>query len=84
MKVNAVKNFRNNLRAAMLAKKISQRDMAEKSHLTHPYINRVLTGKADPSLEVADALADAIGVSVSVLILPEKNFSEQVLTGGNR
>lgn len=65
--MNATKQFRDRLRDAMERKKISQRDLAKIASTSYAGLNRILQGKQVPTLDVADRLADAVGVSLSTL-----------------
>ena len=76
----AVKNFRQNLRSAMQAKNISQRNLASASQMSYPHVNRILQGHAGPGLRQCDLLAKAVGISLEVLLLPPKEFSKWLLT----
>lgn len=78
MKVQAEKNFRTNLRNVMAKLQLSQRDLAEKAGSGQTFINRVLNGKSSPSIEFADRIADAVGVSLESLITNPKNFSNNI------
>ena len=72
----AAKNFRRNLRRAIEAQGITQRDLAIKAKTAYPYVNRVLQGVAIPSLELAERLAAAAGASLEDLIDSPKNFAK--------
>jgi transcriptional regulator with XRE-family HTH domain len=65
--MNTTDNFRLRLRAAMLEKKLSQREVARKAATSYAGLNRILRGKQVPTLELAYRLAAAIGVSLSSL-----------------
>lgn len=84
MSMCALANFRKNVRAAMRFRGVSQRALAKKAGLTHPYVNRILTNKVEPSLTVCDRIADALDIECSRLIEPEKKFSLVLLTCGSR
>ena len=68
MIVQATNTFRENLREAMDARGISQRDLAEKAGTGYPNLNRVLTGKQNVTLELADRLADALDLTLTELL----------------
>lgn len=57
----ARKTFRTRLRAICRVMGISQRELARRAGLTHVHVNRVLQGKAEPSLAVCESLAKAVG-----------------------
>lgn len=64
------------MRAAMEAAGLSQRALAEKAEVTHPYINRILTDKVEPSLPMCDRIADALKIPFAELISDPKKFSK--------
>jgi len=66
--MQATREFRKRLRSAMESKNISQRELAEKVGTGHSGINRILQGKQVPTLDLADRLADAVGVALSELL----------------
>lgn len=72
--------FRTNLRAAMLAKGITQRELAIESETSYPYVNRVLCGLTAPTLPRCEKLADAIGFRLSDLIQSPNKFRSLLLT----
>lgn len=74
MNVQALKNFRVNLRALMEARGISQRDLADSAGISYPHVNRILMDKVEPSLPICDQLADALDVPLTDLLsAPSKN-----------
>ncbi len=74
MQVIAAKNFRENLRVAMKNEGISQRDMGKLCGVSYPFVNRVLTGKAVPDLDMCDTFAKSVGYSTDVMLLAPKEF----------
>lgn len=68
MHVQATDNFRKHLREAMERAGISQRELAERAATAHPGINRILQGKQVPTLDLADRIADAVGVPLHELL----------------
>lgn len=74
MHVQAVQNFRGNVRSAMRAKGWSQDKLATTADLSRPFLNRVLQGKQEPSLEVCDRIADALHYPLSDLLASPKKF----------
>lgn len=66
--MDSLKNFRVNVAIAMRAKGMSYRALAEAAGMGYPFLNRIVTGKANPSIDVADKLADALGVQLSQLL----------------
>lgn len=72
----AIDNFRTNLRHAMKILEISQRDLAKHAQTGYPYLNRILKGKADPSLPMCDRLAEATGYTLECLIQSPSEFQQ--------
>lgn len=66
--MQATDTFRKRLREAMHLAGISQRELAERAHTAHPGINRILQGKQVPTLDLADRIADAVGVPLAELL----------------
>lgn len=66
--MQAANTFRERLREAMNRAGISQRELAERADTGYPGINRILQGKQTPTIELADRLADAVGVPLSDLL----------------
>lgn len=85
MQVNAQENFRQNLRAAMEARGLSQRQIAKEHGMSYTYLNRVLClGKdADdapkPTLEICEKLASAVGFALVDLLQSPKKFHDSLL-----
>lgn len=82
--MNALANFRRNVRTAMEAAGLTQRAFAEKAGMSYPYINRILTEKVEPSLPMCDRIADKLGYSVAQLLSDPKKFSREMLTSVSR
>ena len=76
----AYRDFRVNLRAALDAKGVSQREFADKCKTSVSYINRVLCGRVQPSVDQADEMARAIGYRLADLLVSPKKFRELLLT----
>ena len=74
MHVQAVQNFRTNVRVAMSARGWSQERLAHEAELSRPFLNRVLQGKQEPSLEVCDRIADALHSELAALLSSPKKF----------
>lgn len=51
-----------------LKRKLSQRALATKAHMSQAYLCRIETGTVDPSLSTLKRLAEALGVSISELV----------------
>ena len=58
------------------AKKLTQQDLAEKVHITRQMISAIENG-ANPSIDTAKKIAEALGVSVAEIIdvLMEKEIA---------
>jgi transcriptional regulator with XRE-family HTH domain len=66
--MQATEMFRDRLRAAMVRTGVTQRELARRAETAQPFVNRVLQGRQTPSLDVADRLADAVGVTLAELL----------------
>lgn len=62
--------FRDNLRAAMTAKGITQRELADRAGVNAVTVSRIFSGFSEPSLEMCEKLANALNMR------PEKTFSK--------
>jgi transcriptional regulator with XRE-family HTH domain len=51
------------------AKKLSKQTLAEKAGLHQTYIGKIESGSSNPSLDAANAIAEALGVPLSRLIV---------------
>lgn len=69
MVVQATDTFRENLRQMMESRAISQRELAIKAGTGYPNLNRVLRGKQNVTLELADRIADALDISLTDLLV---------------
>lgn len=70
--MQATDTFRENLRQIIDTREISQRDLAKRAGTGYPNLNRVLQGKQNVTLELADRIADALDISLTEL-LSKKN-----------
>jgi transcriptional regulator with XRE-family HTH domain len=75
MKVDSLNNFRANVNRIMKDRGLSLRAAAELAGMGYPFLHRIVSGKSNPSIDVADKLADALGVSLADLIGPMKSRS---------
>lgn len=66
--MQATNTFRDNLRSLMDSREISQRELAKKAGTGYPNLNRVLQGKQNVTLELADRIADALDISLTELL----------------
>lgn len=57
-------NFRENLRSALEKKRMTQRELANKSGVHYVTICNILAGKAEPSLTICEALAKSAGIKI--------------------
>jgi len=60
--------FRENVRAAMSDAGISQAALAETLGTSQAHISKILSGQTQPSLELADRIADGVGVELALLV----------------
>lgn len=78
MQVQALNNFRQNLRTALENRGVSYRTFAESSGLTYVYVYRICNpdanGKPEPSIEVCDKIADALGYQLADMLVSPKQF----------
>lgn len=74
MQVTTRKYFRENLRAYMATRGLSQRDVASAAGVTQPYLSNVLKGKVCPGLDVCDRLAESVGLRFAELIVAPTVF----------
>jgi len=51
------------------AKKLSKQILAEKAGLHQTYIGKIEAGSSNPSLDAANAIAEALGLPLSALIV---------------
>lgn len=64
----AMNNFRNNLRKAIEAAGMTQRDLADASGICYVNISRILGEKEGVTLERAERLANAVGIPLADMI----------------
>jgi transcriptional regulator with XRE-family HTH domain len=76
MQMQAVENFRSNVRAALAYSGWSQDSLATETELSRPFVNRILQGKQEPSLAVCDRIADALHVPLATLLGEPKKFQK--------
>lgn len=60
--------FGARVRALRLTAEMTQEDLAEHCGLFRTYMSRIETGRANPTLTMIHALADALGVAASDLL----------------
>jgi transcriptional regulator with XRE-family HTH domain len=66
--VAALENFRENLRKRCERQRISQRDLADKAGVHFTTVSRVLMGHIEPSVPLAEQLAEATGISLEKIL----------------
>ncbi len=67
--VSLVDNFRDNLRAAMREKGVSQSALARLTGVQQPTISLILNGKMEPSVTMCETLARAVGMRADLSFL---------------
>jgi transcriptional regulator with XRE-family HTH domain len=70
-----VRAFAERLRGTRLARGITQRDLAQRAHVTFSYISRLEAGAAAPGIDMLERLAQALEVS-AVDLLPAPSRPE--------
>lgn len=71
-------NFRENLRAAMALRKLTQRSLANEAKISCSHLNRILMGTINPGLIVAENISRAVGFELRDLLLPRKEFQRNL------
>lgn len=72
-----------NLRTLRKAKRLSQSDLADMVNVTQSFISKIEKGDGNPSLDVIEAIARALGVTpIALFELPE--FHARVLSALDR
>ena len=66
-----VMTVKNRLRVLRAEKEWSQADLAERLGVSRQAVNAIETGKHDPSLTLAFALADTFGQSIEDMFRPK-------------
>jgi transcriptional regulator with XRE-family HTH domain len=70
---NVLQNaFRENLRATLDEKDISQSDLAKRLGVTRSYISNILAGRHSPGLDVVERIADALEIDPHLMFEPQK------------
>lgn len=75
MQVKATENFRINLKREIDDRGVSQVSVAESAAISSVYLSMIIHGKAAPSLDVCDRIADALKVPVETLLKPQKKVA---------
>lgn len=63
-----VRAFAERLKRLRLAREMTQRELAERAHVTFSYISRLEAGGAAPGIDLLERLAQALKVSVTDLL----------------
>lgn len=74
--MQAVQNFRDNLRAIMAERGLSLRGMAELTGKPHTYFQKILNGSITPGLDNCDQIADVLGVDLHRLLRKPKKLQK--------
>lgn len=75
-------NFGELVREIRLSKRLSLKDLAEKSGLSCPYLSRIENGKRKPSANTIKKLADALDVKYLYLLNEAGLLSEEDIVDG--
>lgn len=67
MKIPLRRRFGEKVKALRLASGMSQEAFADKCGFARSYMSRIERGRANPSLDAVQVLADAFGVEVCIL-----------------
>ncbi|WP_088893811.1 helix-turn-helix domain-containing protein [Leptolyngbya ohadii] len=66
-KLNVKQRFGRAIRRRRRELDLSQEELAERAELNRTYLSDIERGEVNPSLEIIDKLANALGISVSGL-----------------
>jgi len=73
MQVTTAETFVFNLASALSRRQLSQRGLAEKMGIAHPYLSRIINRKSTPTLDFVEKVAIALDVPVvEMLTDPQK------------
>ena len=64
-------SVRNRIEERLKAKKMSQKDLAEKLGVTEVTVSRWLNGERDPSIETLNRIAEALGTTTSYFFITD-------------
>lgn len=65
--------FAQRLKGARLARGMSQRDLADRAHVTFSYISRLEAGGTAPGIDLLERLAQALQIDVIDLLPPHSS-----------
>lgn len=70
-------SVRNRIEERLRAKKMSQKDLAEKLDVTEVTVSRWLNGERDPSIETLNKIADALDTTTSYFFISDSWQNEK-------
>ena len=70
--------FRLNLRRWIVARNLTQKDLAAKAGVSRPYLCRVLAGEIAPSLEKCERLSTAAGLPLIDCLVSTWTFAKKI------
>ncbi|MBR0099357.1 MAG: helix-turn-helix transcriptional regulator [Treponema sp.] len=70
-------SVRNRIEERLRAKKMSQKDLAEKLDVTEVTVSRWLNGERDPSIETLNKIADALDTTSSYFFISDSWQNEK-------
>ena len=70
-------NFRTNVRFFMEETGVSQRSLGESAGLSYPYINRILQGTVNPSIDVCELISKSLGIALVEFLQNPKDFQKK-------
>lgn len=73
-----VEILRENIRAEMRLRGLSQVQLAEKAGLKQPSVSRFLNGDSDILVGTGARIAEALGLPLSALLMARREISEKV------
>ena len=79
MDMKAAENFRINLRVALESRDMTQQQVAQLGQMSLAYVNRVLRGHTNPSLDQCERLARAVSFPLIALLTSPEQFADSVL-----
>ncbi len=61
----------NNIKACRAKENISQEELAKRAQISRPHLSNIENGEAQPTIDVAIRIADALGKKVSDIFFKE-------------
>ncbi len=74
--------FAKKLKEELKRKKITQKELAKRAHLSEAYVSQILKGKRTPTITVAKRIAESLNEPVSYFL--ENGIDVKVLLRRNR